>query len=150
VPDIYVDGDACPVKAEVMRVAERHGLVVHLVSNSALGMPPSQLLHRVAVSDGLDAADDWIAEHIARDDIAITNDIPLAARCIDKGAHVITPSGKPFTAESIGMALAMRDLNAQLRDSGVLRGNNPTFGKADRSRFLQALENTIQAVRRRS
>jgi uncharacterized protein len=149
-PEIYVDGDACPVKDEVMRVSARHHLVVHLVSNKALRADPNPLLHRVMVAEAPDAADDWIAQHIGAEDIAVTADIPLAARCLAKGAAALGPTGKPFTAESIGMALAMRDLNAHLRDSGALKGNNPTFTRQDRSRFLQSLENAIQARRRRA
>ena len=146
--EIYVDGDACPVKAEVLRVAERHRLMVHLVSNTWLRMDDNPLLHRVVVGDGPDAADDWIAEHIGDGDISVTADILLAARCLEKGARVVGPTGKPFTEESIGMAVAMRDLMSQLRDSGEVKGTNPSFTKQDRSRFLQVLETTIQAVRR--
>lgn len=146
--EIYVDGDACPVKAEVLRVAERHRLAVHLVSNAWLRMDDTPLLHRVVVADGPDAADDWIAEHIGDGDISVTADILLAARCLDKGARVVAPTGKPFTEESIGMAVAMRDLMSHLRDSGEVKGANPSFTKQDRSRFLQALETAIQAIRR--
>ena len=146
--EIYVDGDACPVKAEVLRVAERHRLTVHLVSNTWLRMDDNPLLHRVVVGEGLDAADDWIAEHIGDGDISVTADILLAARCLEKGARVVGPTGKPFTEESIGMTVAMRDLMSHLRDSGEVKGTNPSFTKQDRSRFLQALETTIQAVRR--
>ncbi len=140
--EIYVDGDACPVKAEVLRVARRHGLAVHLVSNKALAGIADPLIHRVMVADGPDAADDWIAEHIGARDVVITGDIPLAARCLQKGAHALGPTGRPLTADSIGMALAMRELNAHLRDTGAIRGHNPGFSGKDRSRFLQALENT--------
>ena len=146
--EIYVDGDACPVKAEVLRVAERHRLTVHLVSNAWLRMDDNPLLHRVVVADGPDAADDWIAEHIGDGDISVTADILLAARCLEKGARVVGPTGKPFTEESIGMAVAMRDLMSHLRDSGEVKGANPSFTKQDRSRFLQALETTIQSIRR--
>ncbi|MFO1153189.1 MAG: YaiI/YqxD family protein [Rhodospirillales bacterium] len=146
--EIYVDGDACPVKAEVLRVARRHRLPVHLVSNSALAGIADPLIHRVMVDAGPDAADDWIASHIGRRDIVVTGDIALAARCLQKGARALAPTGKPFTDDSIGMALAMRDLNAQLRDSGTLRGGGPGFTTKDRSRFLQALENTVQALKR--
>ena len=146
--EIYVDGDACPVKAEVLRVAERHRLTVHLVSNAWLRMDDNPLLHRVVVAEGPDAADNWIAEHIGDGDISVTADILLAARCLEKGARVVGPTGKPFTEESIGMAVAMRDLMSHLRDSGEVRGINPSFTKQDRSRFLQALETTIQAIRR--
>lgn len=148
-PDIFVDGDACPVKDEVLRVAERHGIAVHLVGNSWLragGTHP--LLRRVVVGEGLDAADDWIAEHVGPGDIAVTADIPLAARCLAKGAQVIGHTGQPFTESGIGNALAMRDLMAHLRDTGEVRGGGPAFSKSDRSRFLQALENAVQATRR--
>ncbi len=147
--EIYVDGDACPVKDEVLRVAERHGLTVHLVGNSWLragGDHP--LLRRVVVGEGLDAADDWIAEHIGAGDIAVTSDIPLAARCLARGARVIGATGRSFTEAGIGTALAMRDLMAHLRDTGEVRGGGPAFSKQDRSRFLEALENAVQAVRR--
>ena len=147
-PEIYVDGDACPVKQEVLKVAERHQLVVHMVGNSWLRVGDSPLVKRVVVPETPDAADDWIAEHIAQGDIAITADIPLADRCIKAGAGVLGPTGKPFTEQSIGMALAMRDLNAQLRESGEISGAGPGFTKRDRSRFLSALEDLIQAQKR--
>ena len=149
VTDIFVDGDACPVKDEVLRVAERHGVQVHLVGNSWLragGAHP--LIHRVVVDEVLDAADDWIAEHIGPGDIAITADIPLAARCLEKGARVIGHTGQPFTEAGIGNALAMRELMAHLRDTGEVRGGGPPFSARDRSNFLQALENAVQAARR--
>jgi uncharacterized protein YaiI (UPF0178 family) len=146
--EIYVDGDACPVKAEVLRVAERHGLTMHIVSNSGMRVAESPLIRRVIVAEGPDAADDWIADNIGDGDIAVTSDIPLASRCLKRGAAVLGPTGKPFTDDSIGMALAMRDLNAHLRDTGEIKGYNASFSKQDRSRFLQALEQTIQAIRR--
>lgn len=149
VPEIFVDGDACPVKDEVLRVAERHSLRVHLVGNSWLragGAHP--LINRVVVAEELDAADDWIAEHIGPGDVAVTADIPLAARCLEKGAAVIGHTGRPFTGDSIGNALAMRDLMAHLRDTGDVRGGGPGFSKQDRSRFLGALENMVQAAKR--
>ncbi len=148
--EIYVDADACPVKSEVMRVADRHGLPVHMVSNQWLRLDDNPRVNRVVVGDGLDAADDWIAERIGDGDIAITADIPLAARCLDAGASVIGPTGKPFTEQSIGMALAMRDLMAHLRDTGEVTGGGPAFSKQDRSRFLTALEETIRSIRRRA
>jgi uncharacterized protein YaiI (UPF0178 family) len=146
--EIYVDADACPVKEEVLRVAERHGLRVCFVSNS--GMRPSRnpLVRQVVVPANPDAADDWIAEHIQPGDICITADIPLAARCLEKSAVALHSNGKPFTAESIGMALAMRGLMQQLREAGDIKGTNPTFTKDDRSRFLRALEDAIQAAKR--
>ena len=144
----YVDTDACPVKDEVMRVAERHNIEVHFVSNSHMRLPEGPLVRRVVVTDGPDAADDWIAERIARGDIAVTQDIPLAARCLKKGARAIGNTGKPFTQKSIGMALAMRDLSAHLRETGESRGLNASFTKQDRSRFLEALEQAVQDIQR--
>ncbi len=146
--EIYVDGDACPVKEEVARVAERHGLVVHLVSNQWLRGVDGPLIRRVVVTEGLDAADDWIADRAGPRDIVVTADIPLAARCLARGAQVLGPTGKPFTESGIGMALAMRELMSTLRDSGEIRGGGPAFGKRDRSRFLQALEQAVQHAKR--
>jgi len=148
--DIFVDGDACPVKAEVERVATRHQLTVYLVSNGGLRPSANPLFRHVTVNEGADAADDWIAERIAQGDIAITADIPLAARCLAKGARVLGPAGKLFTDESIGMALGMRDLQRHLREVTGGQTYNAGFGKQDRSRFLNALENEIQAVRRKA
>ena len=145
--EIYVDADACPVKAEVLRVAERHSAPVHIVSNSWMRLPNSPLIQRVIVDEGPDAADDWIAEHIGDHDIVVTADIPLAARCLKAGAQALGPTGKPFTEDNIGMALAMRELMSDLRDTGDIRGSNPAFTKQDRSRFLQALEQVIQTIR---
>jgi uncharacterized protein YaiI (UPF0178 family) len=145
---IYIDADACPVKAEVMRVAERHGLVVHMVSNRWMRLPTHPLLHVQVVAGGLDKADDWIVAHILAGDIAVTADIPLAARCLSKGARVLGPTGKPFDDDGIGMALAMRDLHAHLRDAGEICSSGPPFSNKDRSRFLQALEEAIQALKR--
>lgn len=141
---IYVDADACPVKDEALRVAERHGLPIAYVSNSWMRLPDSPLVERVVVAEGPDAADDWIAERIEKGDIAITGDIPLASRCLKAGARVIGSTGKPFTGASIGMALAMRDLSAHLRETGESKGYNAAFTKQDRSRFLQALEQAVQ------
>lgn len=146
--EIYVDGDACPVKREVMRVADRHGVKVHLVSVTWLRMDDHPLLNRVVVAQGFDAADDWIAEHIGAGDIAITSDIPLAARCLEAGASVLGPTGKPFSPENIGQALAMRELNAHLRETGEISGHNPSFTKKDRSSFLEALELVVQKGKR--
>lgn len=146
--EIYVDADACPVKSEVLRVATRHGLVVHMVSNSWMRLEESPLIRRVIVSDGPDAADNWIAERIAASDIAVTADIPLAARCLKAGARCIGPTGRPFTEATIGMALAMRDLQSHLRETGESRGINPVFAPRDRSQFLQALEQAVQSGKR--
>lgn len=145
---VYVDGDACPVKDEVYRVAGRHNLLTRVVCNSWLRLPQSPLIALEVVSEGLDAADNWIVEHIVSGDIAITADIPLAARCLEKGATVLGPTGRPFSEQNIGSALATRDLMADLRDRGEIRGTNPSFTKQDRIRFLDALENAMQAARR--
>jgi uncharacterized protein YaiI (UPF0178 family) len=149
-PAIYVDADACPVKDEVMRVAKRHGLAVYLVGNTWMRLGNDPTVHRVVVPEGLDAADNWIAEHAGTGDVAITADIQLAARCLEKGAQVLGPTGKPFTDAGIGMAVAMRDLTAHLRDSGEIRGTAPAFTAKDRTRFLDALERTLQALRRKA
>ena len=146
--ELYVDADACPVKEEILRVATRHQLVTHYVSNSWMRLPESPLIRRVVVTEGPDSADDWIAERIQPGDIAITADIPLAARCLKAGAKAIGPTGKPFDNGSIGMALAMRDLQSHLRETGESRGFNPAFTPRDRSRFLEALENAVQAAKR--
>ena len=145
---IFVDADACPVKAEVLRVATRHELPVHMVSNSWMRLEPSPLINRVVVAEGADAADDWIAAHIGSTDIAVTADIPLAARCLKIGAKAVGPTGKPFTDASIGTALAMRELQTHLRETGESRGFNPEFTPRDRSRFLEALEHAVQAILR--
>ena len=145
---IFVDADACPVKEEAAKVAERHGLVIHYVSNSYMRLPFGDNVKRVVVSDGADAADNWIAEQCAAGDIVVTADIPLASRAIKKGAMALSHVGKPFTQDSIGMALAMRDLMAQLRETGEVRGNNPVFTPRDSSNFLQGLENAIQLAKR--
>ena len=146
--EIYVDADACPVKDEVMRVAARHGLPVHMVGNSWMRLDGATSVNRVVVPEGLDAADDWIAAHVGAGDIAVTADIRLAARCLARGARVLSPTGKPFTDDGIGMALAMRDLNEYLRDAGEIRGGGPTFSRKDRSRFLETLEQMIQSIKR--
>ena len=148
--EIYVDADACPVKDEVFRVAERHGLAVHVVANQWLRLPRVDWLRMVLVSEGLDAADDWIAGHIGAGDICVTADILLAARCLALNARALGPTGKAFTEDNIGTAVAMRELSQQLRDSGEISGHNPGFTRADRSRFLQALEAAVQDVLRDS
>ena len=145
---IYVDADACPVKAEVVRVAERHELSVVFVANSWMRLPEGRLVERIVVEEGADAADDWIASNIGQGDIAITADIPLASRCIKAGGKAIGPTGKPFSDANIGMALAMRDLMSDLRESGEVKGYNAAFSKQDRSKFLQALEQAVQDTKR--
>lgn len=146
--EIYVDADACPVKAEVEAVAGRHGLHVHIVSNGGIRPRPNPLVHAVIVGDGADAADDWIAGQIAAGDIAVTADIPLAARCLAKGARALRPNGEPFTPQNIGTAVAMRELHRHLREVSGNPTYNAEFGRKDRSRFLNALENAIQAIKR--
>ena len=145
---IYVDADACPVKDEAAKVAARHGLVIHYVSNSHMRLPFGENVKRVVVAEGADAADDWIVEQAISNDIVITADIPLASRAIKKGAKVLAHTGKSFTEDGIGMALAMRDLMSQLRETGNMQGNNPVFTPANRSQFLQSLENFIQIIKR--
>lgn len=145
---IFVDADACPVKDEAVRVALRHDLDIHFVSNSWMRLPEYDKLHRMVVSDDPDAADDWIAERVTATDVVVTQDIPLASRCLKKGARVIGNTGKPFDNASIGMALAMRELNQHLRETGESRGLNAGFTRADRSRFLETLENAVQAIKR--
>ncbi len=137
---IFVDADGCPVKDEVCRVAERHGLKVKLVSNTWMRAPSVAWLELVVVDDGFDAADDWIVEQAAERDIVVTADIPLAARCLKKGARVIGPKGRVFTDNSIGNALAGREASAYLREMGVMTGGPSPFTKRDRSRFLQRLD----------
>ncbi len=147
--EIYIDADACPVKDETLRVAARHGLKTYLVSDGGIRPRHSPLVELVIVAPGADAADDWIAEQIRPADICVTNDIPLAARCLERGALVLKPNGEPFTENAIGMALATRDIMQGLRDSGEITGGPRPFGKADRSAFLNRLETTVQAAKRR-
>ena len=147
--DIYIDADACPVKDEVYRVAVRYGLKVILVANSRMRTPNAAWLEFVLVdSRELDAVDDWIAEHIGTDDILISGDIPLASRCLEKGARAIGLTGRLFDEGNIGDSLATRQLLSQLRDQGIMMGGPAPFAKRDRSRFLQCLDETIQAIRR--
>jgi uncharacterized protein len=143
---IYVDADACPVKEEVFRVAKRHGLKVFVVANGRLGIPRDPLFELMIVSGRFDAADDWIVERITASDIAITSDIPLADRCLKKGARTLDPKGRLFTEDSIGDALASREISAFLRDMGEPGGGPKPYAPKDRSRFLNALENQIQAL----
>lgn len=148
--EIYVDADACPVKDEVVRVAERHGVKVVIVSNSGMRPTGHPLVRQIVVPEGPDAADDWIAERAGPDDIVVTGDIPLASRALEKGAAALGHDGRPFTTDSIGMALAMRDLMRELRETGQSKGGGPAFSKEDRSRFLRALEDTVQKAKRRT
>jgi uncharacterized protein len=139
-PSIFVDADACPVKGEVVKVAERHDLTVTFVSNGGLRPSRDPMIRNVVVSKGADAADDWIVDTAKANDIVVTADIPLAARTVALGAHVLGPTGRPFTPETIGMAVAMRDLKQHLRETGESKGYNASFAPADRSRFLSELD----------
>lgn len=137
---IYVDADACPVKPEILKVAERHNLPVTLVANSGLRPSRDPMVTNVIVSAGFDAADDWIAERAGPGDVVITADVPLAGRCVAKGALVTGPTGRVFDVANIGMATAMRDLGAHLRETGESRGFNAAFTARDRSAFLETLD----------
>lgn len=145
---IYIDADACPVKTEVYKVADRYKLPVTLVANSYMKIPSSERIKLVVVDKGLDEADDWIVEQAGEDDVVITGDIPLAARCLDNGAKVLGHKGRPFTTENVGDALATRQLLSQLRDQGIMMGGPPPFEKKDRSLFLQQLDQMIQTIKR--
>jgi len=145
---IYIDADACPVKDEVYKVAQRYGLQVTLVANSYMRYPSGDGVKLVVVEKGLNEADDLIVELVEADDIVITGDIPLAARCIDEGARVLGHKGRPFTAENVGDALATRQLLKQLREQGELGGGPPPFAKKDRSRFFEQLVQMVNAIRR--
>jgi uncharacterized protein len=147
-PDIYVDADACPVKEEAVRVAERHGLAIILVANTGLRPSHNPLVRMVTVSGKFDAADDWIVENAQANDIAVTADMPLAARLVEKGVHTLSHAGKAFTQANIGMALGMRNLNQELREAGAIKGFNAPFSAKDRSAFLQALELSVQRAKR--
>ena len=146
--EIYIDADACPVKDETIGVAARHGLKTYLVSDGGIRPRPNPLVELVIVSRGADAADDWIAEHIQKADICVTNDIPLAARCLERGALALKPNGVPFTENGIGIAMANRKLMQGLRDQGEITGGPSPFNKSERSQFLNRLETTVQAAKR--
>jgi uncharacterized protein len=150
---IYVDADACPVKPEVYRVAERHvrngtALKVFVVSNSPIAVPRDGMIERVVVGGGMDEADNWIAERAGRGDVVVTADVPLASRCVKRGATVLAPSGKPFTEDSIGMTLATRNLMDSLRSAGAVTGGPKPFAPRDRSNFLAALDTALVRLRR--
>jgi uncharacterized protein YaiI (UPF0178 family) len=145
---IFVDADACPVKNEVYKVAERYGLKVFIVANSFMNVPRSDMIERVIVPDGPDIADDWIAERAGGSDIVITADIPLARRCVRNGAVVISPTGKPFDDNSMGMALATRDLMTDLRSAGATTRGPPPLSRQDLSRFLSAMDLAVTRLRR--
>jgi uncharacterized protein YaiI (UPF0178 family) len=146
--EVYVDADGCPVKDEVYRVARRHGWTVHVVANSRMSVPPDEKIRQVVVGGRFDEADDWIAERIGPGDVAVTADIPLAARCLERGATVIGTKGNLFTEDSIGDSLATRELMSQLRQAGVVTGGPAPMAKHDRSRFLAGLEEAIRAAKR--
>jgi uncharacterized protein len=143
---IYVDGDSCPVKDEILRVAMRHDLEVYLVSNRWSTQVMGPKVHKILVPMGADVADDWIVEAIGKNDIAITADILLVDRCLKLGALVVSPYGKNFTEENIGITVAMRNLNTHLRETGEITQYNKGMSKQDRSRFLQTLETVIQQI----
>lgn len=145
---ILVDADACPVKEEIYKVAFRHEVGVIIVSNSPIRIPAHPLIERVVVSDGFDAADDWIAERADARAVCITADILLADRCLKAGAAVLAPNGRPFTTASIGSAIATRAIMTDLRAGGENIGGPPPFGKTDRSRFLSALDEALVRLRR--
>ncbi len=147
---IFVDADACPVKPEVYRVAERYGLKVFVVANAFMNVPRSDLIERVIVPEGPDVADDWIAERAGASDIVVTADIPLASRCVRNGASVIGPTGKAFDDDSIGMALATRNLMSDLRSAGATTRGPKPLSRQDLSRFLSALDLAVTRLKRQS
>ena len=144
---IYVDADACPVKAEILKVAERHGLKVTFVANSGLRPSRDPMVTNIIVSAGFDAADDWIAERASTGDVVVTADVPLAGRCVAAGALVTGPTGRVFDQTNIGMATAMRDLSAHLRETGESKGYNAAFSPRDRSAFLETMERLCRRAR---
>src|ERR1700674_5173210 len=145
---IYVDADACPVKDEIYRSAARHGLPVSVVAGQFIRVPHDPLIERIAAGSGMDAGDDWIAEQATRGGIVVTSGTPLASRCVKAGAEVIAPNGKPFTEQSIGMTLAVRNLMTDLRSSGEVTGGPRSFAPHDRSAFLSALDQAIRRIQR--
>lgn len=147
---LYVDGDACPVREEVFRVATRRDLPVVIVSNGARAARPSGLpnVRDVLVAEGADAADDWIVEHIVRGDVCITADIPLAARCLERGARALSPRGRPWTTDNIGGALAGREIAQSRRDAGLMTGGPASQTRDDRSRFLAALDAAVESAKK--
>ena len=146
--DIYIDADACPVRKEVFGVAERHGLTVFVVTQGNIRVPIDPRLRLVLVAEGPDAADDWIAERVGSGDICVTADVPLAARCLKRGANPLGPTGRRFTADNIGTALAARDIAAHIRESGGQSGGPRPLAPRDRSRFRGELDGLINAIRR--
>src|SRR6202043_1696548 len=146
---IYVDADACPVKDEIYRVAVRLGVPVSVVAGQFIRVPQDPLIERVAAGSGMDAADDWIAQRAGEGDIVIKSDIPLASPGVKAGPEVIAPNGKPFSEQSIGMTLAVRNLMTDLRSSGEVTGGPKSFAPRDRSAFLSRLDQTIRRIQRR-
>ena len=144
---IYVDADACPVKNEIERIAARHNLTTFMVCNGGIRPFRNTLIKLVIVKKAFDAADNWIIDHIEKADICVTNDIPLAENCLKKGALVITPNGKTFNEDNIGMALATREIMGQIRELGEVVSGQTPFSKADRSKFLDFMENTVRSAR---
>ena len=147
---IYVDADACPVKKEIYKVAERHGVAVTVVSADIIALPREPWIERVVVGDGFDAADDWIAERAGPGDVVVTADIPLASRCVKAGAAALAPTGRVFDETSIGDTLATRNLMAELRSAGEITGGPRPFSDRDRSRFLSALHEALVRLKRGS
>jgi uncharacterized protein YaiI (UPF0178 family) len=145
-PGIFVDADACPVKEEIYRVARRHGVAVTLVADAWMRIPEDDGFELVVVRGDFDAADDWIVEHVDEHDIVVTGDIPLADRCLKLGARVLGLRGREFTKDSIGEAMAGRELMSELRDLGIQTGGPAPFDKRDRSRFLQRLDAMLQSI----
>ncbi len=148
--EIYIDGDACPVREEVYRVAGRLGLVVHVVSNGSRPIRPPGLanVRMVVVEAGADVADDWIAERIGPRDVCVTGDIPLASRCLARGARALSSNGRVWTPDNIGGALAGREVSRHMREMGLATGGPPALSRTDRSRFLSALDTAVQAALR--
>ncbi|MEW6758971.1 MAG: YaiI/YqxD family protein [Acidobacteriota bacterium] len=144
--EVFVDADGCPVKEEIYRVAARHRVPVTLVANSRMRVPPYEWITLIVVGAGFDAADDWITAHAGRGDVVVTSDIPLADRCLKKGAKALTPKGNAFTLESIGEAMAGRELLAFLRETGTLTAGPAPFSPRDRSRFLHALDEALRSA----
>ncbi|MFZ2632347.1 MAG: YaiI/YqxD family protein [Desulfosalsimonadaceae bacterium] len=145
---IFIDADACPVKQEVYRVASRYDLKVTLVANARMQVPDEPGIVLEVVGGGIDAADDWIVAHVGLHDIVVTADIPLASRCLEKGARAVGPTGKQFTENNIGDAVASRNLMSDLRGAGEVTGGPPPLNKRDRSRFLQQLDQVVHSIRR--
>jgi uncharacterized protein YaiI (UPF0178 family) len=149
VPRVLVDADACPVKPEIVRVATRHGASVTFVARSRMKLPAGARVELVEVPPGhLDAADDWIAERAGSGDVVVTSDIPLAGRCLERGARVVAPDGRTFTEDAIGDALAGRELMAHLRELGAATGGPPPYSARDRSRFLHAFDEALRRAAR--